>query len=199
MSYRSDDEKIMEGLLSGLLSWETVKSAVGADTPNNRAASAVADFIAGRGGGISQLAAKPLSLFGTTHKRWQNKADEMDTANYLYDKMLPVLQQHGDKITVQQVKDVLTRTPLTDGGDNIKVDKLNIFKAGYNDPEMVLDIKQLHELLRIVSGELQEIVAAGSSEYKVDWSKHIMSLTAEQEAELLLYLLDNGYPIPPVA
>jgi len=194
MSYRSDDEKIMEGL-----SWETVKSAVGADTPNNRAASAVADFFAGKGGGISQLAAKPLSLFGTTHKRWQNKADEMDTANYLYDKMLPVLQQHGDKITVQQVKDVLTRTPLTDGGDNIKVDKLNIFKAGYNDPEMVLDIKQLHELLRIVSGELQEIVAAGSSEYKVDWSKHIMSLTAEQEAELLLYLLDNGYPIPPVA
>mgnify|MGYP001475595964 CR=1 FL=1 len=53
----------------------------------------------------------------------------------MYDKVLPVLQQHGMKITVQQVKDVLARTPLTDGGDTIKVDKLQIFKQAYAQPD----------------------------------------------------------------
>jgi len=202
MSYRSDDDKINQeawtAKSSGNFLNRTVGAPLGMDAPNNRAAAAVADFFAGQGGGISQLVAKPLSMVGGTfHKRLQNNANEMDTANFLYDKVLPVLQQNGMKITVQQVKDVLARTPLTDGGDTIKVDKLQIFKQAYAQPDQVLDHKQLFELLRTVSGELQEIVASGSSQLKVDWMKHLSSLTVEQKIDLLNWLSANGHPIPP--
>jgi hypothetical protein len=129
----------------------------------DRAAVGAQKFITGHGGGISQMVGTAVGFVGGAKNKagMDTKFASEDTANWLYNKLVPLLKRHDNTITVRQLKDFLKQTPLQKGGDKINPHDITVLQA-YKD-EMVLDEPSLVDLLKMVSAQLQEIKVTGKA------------------------------------
>lgn len=126
----------------------------------NRAALSMQKFLAGRGGGISQMVGSVLGTVGGQHFQ-DLKADHAtgDTAKYLREKLTPLLRRHDNKVTKAQLKSFLKGIPLTEGGDMIDPEKLTALTP-YEDNH-IFEEDALAQIIDLIASQLQELALTG--------------------------------------
>ena len=159
----------------------------------NRVALAAQKFLAGRGGGISQLVGKGLSLTGKHHKRLQAQHTQQDTSNWLFMEIQGLLQRHDGSLTIRQVKDFLAQKKISKkSNSNIDPDKLPSISS--LPDEQTLDEEQIKTLFQSLASELMDVAQTGTkAEANIEeLVKAINNLPPAQAAELLIAYQNHG-------